>query len=52
MPLEQEKIVANTKKYFDTTTKLGFMTEDLIKFLGESFIKAPASTIKSYFLCC
>jgi hypothetical protein len=45
MPLEQEKIVANTKKYFDTTTKLGFMTEDLIKFLGESFIKAPASTM-------
>lgn len=45
MPLEQEKIVANTKKYFDTATKLGFMNEDLMKFLGEDFIKAPASTI-------
>jgi hypothetical protein len=47
MPLEQEKIVANTKKYFDTATKLGFMNEDLMKFLGESFIKAPASTMTS-----
>jgi HD superfamily phosphodiesterase len=45
MPLEQEKIVANTKKYFDTATKLGFMNEELMKFLGESFIKAPASTM-------
>ena len=45
MPLEQEKIVANAKKYFDTATKLGFMNEDLMKFLGESFIKAPASTM-------
>ena len=45
MPLEQEKIVANAKKYFDTATKLGFMNEDLMKFLGEAFIKAPASTM-------
>ena len=45
MPLEQEKIVANTKKYFDTATKLGFMNEELMKYLGESFIKAPASTM-------
>jgi hypothetical protein len=30
MPLEQEKIVANTKKYFDTATKLGFMNEELM----------------------
>lgn len=45
MSLEQEKIVANTKKYFDTATKLGFMNEELMKFLGESFIKAPASTM-------
>jgi hypothetical protein len=45
MPLEQEKIVANTKKYFDTATKLGFMNEELMKFLGESFIKAPATTM-------
>ena len=45
MPLEQEKIVANAKKYFDTATKLGFMNEDLMKFLVEAFIKAPASTM-------
>jgi hypothetical protein len=45
MPLEQEKIVANTKKYFDTATKLGFMNDELMKFLGEAFIKAPASTM-------
>jgi hypothetical protein len=47
MSLEQEKIVANTKKYFDTATKNGFMTENLMTFLGEDFIKAPASTMES-----
>jgi len=45
MGLEKERIVANTKKYFDTATKLGFMTEELMTFLGEDFIKAPASTM-------
>jgi 23S rRNA maturation-related 3'-5' exoribonuclease YhaM len=45
MVLEKERIVANTKKYFDTATKLGFMTEELMSFLGEDFIKAPASTM-------
>lgn len=48
MSLDQEKIVANTKKYFETATKLGFMNEELMKFLGEAFIKAPASSITSY----
>jgi hypothetical protein len=43
MSLEQEKIIANTKKYFDTATKNGFMTEELMAFLGENFIKAPAT---------
>lgn len=47
MSLEQEKIVANTKKYFDTATKLGFMNNELMTFLGEAFIKAPASTMES-----
>jgi hypothetical protein len=47
MSLTSEKIVANTKKYFDTATKNGFMTEELMKFLGEGFIKAPASTMDS-----
>lgn len=45
MSLEQERIVANTKKYFDTATKLGFMNEGLMTFLGEEFIKAPASNM-------
>ncbi len=45
MSLTQEKIVANTKKYFDTATKLGFMNDEFMKFLGEAFIKAPASTM-------
>jgi hypothetical protein len=48
MPLEQEKIVSNTKKYFDTANKLGFMTEELMSFLGEDFIKAPSSSVSMY----
>ena len=44
MALEQSKIISNTKKYFDTATKLGFMNNELMAFLGESFIKAPATT--------
>lgn len=48
MSLEQSKIVANAKKYFDTATKNGFMTNELMSFLGEDFIKAPASSMTSY----
>lgn len=48
MGLDQEKIIANTKKYFETATKLGFMTEELMKFLGEALIKAPASTMTDF----
>lgn len=48
MSLDQTKIVANTKKYFETATKLGFMNEELTTFLGESFIKAPASSMADY----
>lgn len=47
MSLTQEKIVANTKKYFETATKNGFMNEEFMAFLGENFIKAPASTMES-----
>jgi hypothetical protein len=43
--LEQEKIIKNTKKYFESAQKYGFMTEDLMTFLGEEFMKAPASTM-------
>jgi hypothetical protein len=45
MSLKQEKIVANTQKYFETVTKLGIMNDEFMAFLGESFIKAPASTM-------
>lgn len=48
MPLEQSKIVSNTKKYFETATKLGFMNDELMAFLGEEFIKAPASSMADY----
>lgn len=43
--IKQEQIVKNTKKYFQTAQEHGFMTEELMNFLGESFIKAPASTM-------
>lgn len=45
--LNKEKIVANTKKFFTTGEKYNFMNEDLMNFLGEDFIKAPASTMLS-----
>lgn len=48
MSLEKEKIVANTKKYFETATKLGFMNDELTTFLGQSFISAPASSMVDY----
>lgn len=48
MVLEQERIVANTKKFFDTATKLGFMNEGLMTFLGEEFVKAPASSMVDF----
>lgn len=47
MSLTQEKILSNTKKFFETANKYGFMNDELMSFLGESFIKAPASTMDS-----
>ena len=32
MSLEKEKIIANTKKYFDTATKLGFNSQEFTDF--------------------
>lgn len=52
MKIEQTKIVANAKKYVDTGLKHGFMTDELINFLGEDFIKAPASDMVSYYYAC
>ena len=48
MSLDQTKIVENTKKYFETATKLGFMNNELMTFLGEGIIKAPASSMVDY----
>ena len=44
--LDKDKIAKNTKKYFETATKHGFMTEELTTFLGIPFMTAPASTMK------
>jgi len=43
--LDKEKIIANTKKYFETAEP--FITEELTAFLGQEFISAPASTSKT-----
>jgi hypothetical protein len=48
MVLDKDKITRNTKKYFDTATKKGFMTEELTAFLGTDFMTAPASTRKEF----
>ena len=45
--LKSEQIVKNTKKYFQNTQDLGVMTNEFMSFLGEEFINAPASTMKS-----
>jgi hypothetical protein len=44
--LKTEQIVKNTKKFFQTATEHGVMTDKLMDFLGETFIKAPASQMK------
>ena len=44
--LTQEERVANAKRYFDAATKNGFMNDELMSFLGEGFINAPASSME------
>jgi hypothetical protein len=41
MSLTKDEIIKNARIYFKTAEKYGFMTDSLIKFLGENFIKAP-----------
>lgn len=43
MPLSEEKIKKNTKKYFETGLEKGFLNDALIAFLGQKFITAPAT---------
>lgn len=45
MSLTKEQIVKNTKKYLKTAKEGNFLTPELEDFLGEDFIKAPASTM-------
>jgi hypothetical protein len=45
--ISQEKVLKNTEKYFKTAEKYGFMNDGLMEFLGQDFIKAPASTATS-----
>lgn len=49
--MTKEKVIANTKKYLETAQKHGAMTEELQVFLGEDFIKAPASTTVNLHNC-
>lgn len=42
--ITEDKILKNTEKYFKTAEKFGFMNDNLLDFLGQDFIKAPAST--------
>jgi len=44
MMITEEKILKNTEKYFKTAEAHGFMNDTLLDFLGQDFIKAPAST--------
>ena len=48
MALSPERIIAITKKYFETTTKVNVMNDALTTLLGEDFIKAPASNMRDY----
>lgn len=48
---DKNTILTNATKYFETGIKYKFITEDLITFLGESFISAPASTQVDYHYC-
>jgi len=49
--LSQEKIIKNTKKYFESAQMYGATTEELTSFLGESFIKSPATTTLNLHNC-
>ena len=43
----RDKIDKNTKKFYATNEKYGIFNPEILEFLGESFITAPASTMKS-----
>ena len=41
--LSTDKVTKNAGKYFKTAETYGFMTEELMEFLGVEIVKAPAS---------
>jgi|TARA_R110000803_G_scaffold76649_3_gene141353 hypothetical protein len=43
----KEKIEKNKKKLYSTNDKYKIFTKELLEFLGDDFIRAPASTMKS-----
>ena len=43
----KEKIEKNKKKLYSTNEKYNIFTKELLKFLGDDFITAPASTMES-----
>lgn len=47
MSLKTEQITKNAAKFFKTAQDYGFMNDELMNFLGQDFIKAPASTNKN-----
>lgn len=49
MPLKPETIAKNARKFFKTASDNGFMNDELITFLGEDFIKAPATPLKDLY---
>lgn len=48
MSLEESKILANSKKFFETAMSNGFMNEEFMEFLGQDFIKAPATSMQHF----
>tara|TARA_R110000796_G_scaffold92618_2_gene196961 strand:+ start:5184 stop:5747 length:564 start_codon:yes stop_codon:yes gene_type:complete len=49
--MTKEKIISNTKKYLERAEKYGATTPELQTFLGENFIKAPASSFTHLHNC-
>lgn len=47
--LKSEQIVKNTKKFFQTAQEHGIMNDELMSFLGEDFIKSPATAMKDQY---
>lgn len=43
----KEKIEKNKKKLYSTNEKYSIFTPELLEYLGDSFLSAPASTMKS-----